>query len=126
MAATVHGNVNFGLTAETGIYCESVDFDFTVDEKWVGDADADDAAGALYNPQASGSLSGVRRSDETIETSLGAALVVANAVTWADFITGYTSGGLTYIKGVKNAFKKDDFEALDISFGFKPFIEPVV
>jgi len=126
MAATVHGNVNFGLTAETGLYVENVDHDFSVSEKWVANEVGDDEAGALYNPQVSGSLSGVIRSDESITTTLGAAITVANVATWADYITGYTSGGLVYLKGAKPSLKKDDFEALDLSFGFKPFLVPVV
>lgn len=125
MAATVHGNVNFGLVAETGLYANSVDFDIQLSEKWVTNHEAEDVAGAIYNANVTFSLTGAKRTDESISAVLGASITLANAIDFSDYISGYTSGGLTFLSGVKPSLKSDDFEMLDLTGTFKPWIEPV-
>lgn len=122
MAATVHGDVTHGAAAESGMFIQSADFDIKAEEKWIADEDGDDVAGALYNIQATFSLSGVKKVGEAINAKIAAAFTAANAVTYSDYITGYTTGGLTYVSNVKLPIKNDDFEMLDLSGGFKPSV----
>ncbi|MGJ8677224.1 MAG: hypothetical protein ACSHX0_06885 [Akkermansiaceae bacterium] len=122
MSATVHGSVNFGLVAETGLYASSVDFDMTQQEKWIGNGEGEDVAGALYNGSATFSMSGVKKVGETLSAVLGSSIVLANAIDFSDYFSGYVSGGLTYLKDVKSSLKSDDFETLDLTGGFKPFV----
>jgi len=126
MAATVHGNVNFGLVAETGFYVAAVDYDITLDEKWVPNHEAEEVAGALYNAKAAFTMSGVKRTDETISAVLGASITIANAVDFTDYIDGYTTGGLSFLSSIKPSLKNDDFESLDLAGTFKPWIVPAV
>tara|TARA_R110000824_G_scaffold162702_1_gene338402 strand:- start:672 stop:1052 length:381 start_codon:yes stop_codon:yes gene_type:complete len=122
MAAKVYGLGVFGLTAQTGIYTESLDYDFSIQEKWIADGDGDDVAGALFNPEVSFSLTGFVRSDESISTVLGSALVLANTLTMSEFIDGWSSGGIYLVNGAKRGFKEKDFRGLDLSGKFKPFM----
>lgn len=122
MAATVHGNVNFGLVAETGFYAAAVDFDIKLDEKWVPNHEAEEVAGALYNAKVDFSMNGVKRTDESISAVLGASITLANAIDYSDYIAGYTTGGLTFLSGIKPSLKNDDFETLDLTGSFKPWV----
>lgn len=122
MAATLYGEANFGLSAETGIYVDALDFDVQIQEKLFLDEVGVDAGGTLYNPQVTFSMNGVLKTDETLETNVGASFTITNALSWADYITGYTSGGVTYLLGVKPALKQDDFEMVDVNGRFSPFM----
>lgn len=123
MAATVYGNVSHGFaSAETGLYVASLDFDIKHPVKYVPDHQGQDVGGAFYNPSATFSMSGVERTDESISAKTAAAITLANAVDFADYITGYTSGGATFVTGIKPTLKNDDFKMLDMSGDFKPFI----
>lgn len=96
MGATVHGNVIYGMSAEAGLYVASVDYDISIEEKWVSDEESCDVAGSLFNPMATWSMQGVKKVGETLNSSvLGSAIVLANTV---------------------------DFSSLDLSGGFKPFV----
>ena len=122
MAATIYGEANFGLSAETGLYVNKLDFDCQIQEKLFPSSVGVDAGGTLYNPQVTFSMAGVLRTDETLETELGASLTIANALTWADYIPGYSTGGVTYILGVKPSLAADDFEMVDLNGRFAPFM----
>ena len=122
MSATVYGEVNFGMAEEAGIYAASVDFDIKAQEKWIMDSNGDDVAGALYNESATFSLSGVRRTGQALVAKVAASVVLANAVDFSLYIEGYQSGGLTYLMGIKPSLKNDDFETLDLTGGFKPWV----
>lgn len=123
MSATVYGAINFGLTAQTGMYAESVDWDYQTEEFMVADADGDDTAGAIYNPSADFTMSGFIKNDESLSATLGATLTLTNLPTWTDWIPGYTSGGQTIVTGGKSAFNHKSGEGVDVSGKFKPFLE---
>ena len=124
MAATLYGEANFGLSEETGIYVDSLEFDISIEEKLFKNGSGVDTGGTLYNPQVTFSMSGVLKTDAAIETEVGASLTITNALTWADYIPGYSSGGVTYLLGVKPSLKQDDFEMLDLNGRFAPFMAP--
>lgn len=123
MAATVYGNINFGISAETGIYAESVDFDSSVQEKWIGDHQGAEIAGATFNPTATWSMSGFLNTGQSLSAVNGATLVLANAIDWTELIgNGYTSGGSSIVTSHKQGLKNDDAESRDLGGVFKPFI----
>jgi hypothetical protein len=121
MAAVVSTSLTFGVTAQTGMYIESFEADCSAQEKWVMDADGDEVAGSIYGGAATWSMQGAYKVGETLSQTLGASITLANAFTWADFFTGYSSGGSTYVLGAKPSRKVDDFKMVDLSGGFKPF-----
>lgn len=122
MAATIYGLGTWGITAQTGLYIQSMEYDFSVQEKYIPDTDGDDTAGSLYKPEATWSMNGFERTDAAVETSLAATIVLANMVTIADFVTGYTSGAITLITGAKLANAAEEFQSLDLSGKIKPFL----
>ena len=123
MAATVYGDVNFGLSAETGLYVATVDHEATISDKWVPDEQGADVAGSLFNPIGSWSMQGVLNTGETLTAKLGSALVLANVVDWSDIIdNGYTTGGTSFVTSHKIGQKNDDFESRDLAGGFRPFV----
>jgi hypothetical protein len=123
MAATVYGDINFGLSVETGIYAGAVDFDASIQEKWIPGTAGAEVAGATYGPTATWSMSGFLDTGATLSAVTGAALILANVVDWTDLIGhGYTTGGTSIVTSHKAALKSDDAEARDIGGVFKPFI----
>lgn len=123
MAATVYGDINFGLSAETGLFVATVDHEATISEKWIPDEQGAEVAGATFNPIGSWSMQGVLNTGEALTAKLGAALVLANVVDWSELIdNGYTTGGTTYINSHKVGLKNDDAETRDIAGGFRPFV----
>jgi len=127
MAATVYGNINFGMASETGLYVESVDFDTQVDTVWIGDEQGADVAGATFNPSASFSMTGFTNNSESLTAVTGGAIVLANAIDWTDVIdNGYTTGGQTIITGIKVGLNHKNAESRDVSGVFKPFMAVAV
>ena len=113
------------MEEEVGLFVSSVDFDIKQEEKWVQNGQSVDVAGALYNPMATFSLTGVRRVGQNLSALLGSAIVINNSVEWGDYIPGYVAGGgLSYLSGVKVGRKNTDFETNDLSGGFRPFVTP--
>lgn len=122
MAATVYGTGTFGLTAQTGLFIDSFEEDFSSQSKFIPDADGDDTAGTIYKPEVSWSMSGFDDTGGAVETTLGATITLTNASTMTDFIPGYTTGGQTLVLGVKSAGQVEDHLKLDLSGVFKPFL----
>jgi hypothetical protein len=122
MAATVIGTINFGLDAETGFHAESISFDITSQERYIGDGDGDDIAGAIFKVGANFSIEGAYNTTGSPTWTLGSQLVIANAPTWTAFFTGYTSGGRVITTGGNVGLGNESEERRTISGVFKPFM----
>lgn len=93
MAATTIGTINFGLTAETGLFAESVSFDFSIQERWIADADGDHTAGGLFGGMATWTIEGAYNTSGSPTWEMGGSITIANAPTMTAFFDGYTTGG---------------------------------
>ena len=122
MAATIYGDGIWGMEDETGLYAQNFDYDFSIQEVMISGVSSEDVAGALFGQEASFSLSGFLKDSVAFSGTLGASLVGANAVDMSDFVKGYTTGGQTYITGLKPGGEVRNFQTLDVSGKFKPFL----
>jgi len=122
MAATVIGTINFGLTAETGLFAESISFDTTVQERYIADADGDHVAGAVYGASASFSIEGAYNTSGSPTWTLGSQLTIASVPTWTVWFSGYTSGGRVILTGGGVGKGNETEERRTLSGVFKPFM----
>jgi len=123
MAAIVYGTINFGMAAEAGLYVESADFDTSVDTVFIGNEVGEDVAGATFNAAASFSITGFTSTAGGMTAKTGEAIVLANAVDWADVLGGGAgAGGTTIITGVKIGKNHKNAESKDVSGIYKPYI----
>jgi hypothetical protein len=122
MAATVIGTINFGLDAETGLFAESINFDASVQERYIADADGDHVAGALYGGSATFSIEGAYSTSGSPTWTLGSQLTIANAPTWTAIFTGYSSGGRVILTGVGIGLGNEAEERRTLNGTFKPFM----
>jgi len=122
MAATIYGDGVWSMEDETGLYAQSFDYDFSVQEMFISGVSSEDVAGALFGQEASFSLNGFLKESVTFGATLGAALVLANAVDMTDYVKGYTTGGQTFVTGLKPGGEVRNFQTLDVSGKFKPFL----
>jgi hypothetical protein len=113
------------MTAENGLYAQDFSSDFSIDENYLPDENGDDVAAAFTNPSGQISLNGfVKTSGTAMSTTLGSALAVANDFAPEDFMTGITdlNDGETLTTSVKRGKKSRDFNTLDITAVFKPYL----
>ena len=122
MSATTFGNINFGLTTETGFYAESFTGDYTVQEKYIADGDGDDVAGAVFKPEMSGTIEGAYNTTGSPTWVMGGTITVANIPTHTAFINGYTTGGRYIVTGANVGKGNESEERRTINFKFKPFM----
>jgi hypothetical protein len=122
MAATVIGTINFGLTAETGLFAESVSFDSSVQERYIADADGDHVAGALYGHSATFSIEGAYSTTGSPTWTLGSQLTIANAPTWSAIFSGYSTGGRVILTSVGISKGNEAEERRTLGGVFKPFM----
>lgn len=121
MSATVIGNISFGLTAETGLHAAAITFDYSIQEKWIGDADGDDIAGALFKAGMTFNIEGAFSTTGSPTWTLGSQLVIANIPTHTAYIPGYTSGGRVNLLGVNLTLGNESEQRRTLSGNFKPF-----
>jgi hypothetical protein len=122
MAATVIGTINFGLTAETGLFAESISFDSSVQERYIADADGDHVAGAVYGGSATFSIEGAYSTAGSPTWTLGSQLTIANIPTWSAIFGGYTSGGRVILTGVGINLGNESENRRSLNGVFKPFM----
>lgn len=122
MAATTIGTINFGLTAETGFFAESVSFDASAQEKWINDADGDPVAGAVFGMRASFSIEGAYNTSGSPTWTLGSNGAPANAPTWTAVFPSYSSGGRYVETGWGSSKGNESEEGRTISGSFFPFM----
>ena len=121
MAATTFGDIVFGLTAETGFYAESISFDYSIQEKWIGDGDGDTMAGAMFKPEMTGSIDGAYKSTGTPTWTLGTNLTVASIIAHTGFITGASAGRLL-TNSASVTLGNESERRQSIGFVYKPFL----
>lgn len=122
MAATTIGTINFGLSAETGLFAESISFDTSVQERYIADGDGDHVAGALYGHSATFSIEGAFSTSGSPTWTLGSQLTIANAPAWASYFTGYSSGGRVILTTASEALGNESEERRTLGGVFKPFM----
>jgi len=123
MPAVVYGTIGWGLTAETGLYAESVEFDTGIDAVWIGGPTGDDVAGATFNSSATFTVTGFTNTSGALGAKTGAAITLANAIAWNTVVGhGYASGGQTIIESVKTGLNVKQAQSRDVSGVFKPFM----
>ncbi len=125
MSATVYGTATFGVTAEVGIYAQTLSASYTVDETSLPDESGDDVAAGFTNAGASISINGfVKTGGSAFSTDLGASLAVANSIDAASFVNGAADddAGETILTGVNLGYGNKQFKSLDITGVFKPFM----
>lgn len=122
MSATTIGTINFGLSAETGLFAASVSFDGSVQEKWIADADGDPVAGAVYGARATYSIEGAFNTSGSPSWVLGAGPTPANVPTWTAFFASYTTGGRYVETGFNVSKGNESEEGRTISGTFFPFM----
>lgn len=125
MAATIYGDGIWSMEDETGMYAQSFDYDFSIQEMFIPGISSEDVAGALFGQEASFSLNGFLKTAVAFPVALGAAITLANAVDATDYVTGYTSGGQTFVTGLKPGGEVRNFQTLDATGKFKPFLAAV-
>lgn len=121
MAATVLGAISFGLSAETGLFAESITFDFTAQEKWIADGDGDDVAGAVFKPEMSFTIEGALNTGGAPTWTLGSALAIANAPTYTSYISTGGSGTVVLL-GVSEGLGNESEERRTLTGKYKPFV----
>ena len=58
MSATTHGDINFSLSDETGLYTETISEDMTVSEKEIASGGGETIAAAFYGHKGTFSMEG--------------------------------------------------------------------
>lgn len=122
MPATVIGTINFGLSAETGLFAESINFDASVQERYIADADGDHVAGALYGGSATFSIEGAFSTSGSPTWTLGSQLTIANVPTWSSIFPTYSSGGRVILTGVGIGLGNESEHRRTLNGVFKPFM----
>lgn len=121
MAATTIGAINFGLTAETGIFCQSTTFTANSEQKWVRDADGDEVAGSIYGKNWEWSVEGqINTGGAMTSYVLGAAISPANLPDSTH--TGGTTNGKSYVTSVELTKSSEDFHMANVSGVIKPYV----
>ena len=124
MAATIYGDISYGMSAETGMFVESADFDTNIESVWIPDEQGADVAGATFNAAGTFTLSGFLSTVSPFSALTGAAVTIANEITWSDVIDGTPGAGATLIvESVKNTLNHKNAEALEVSGIYKPWLE---
>ena len=127
MAAKVYGDIEWGLSAEDGMYVQSYDFTYTAQELYIADEDGDDVSGAIFNPSGSFALNGFKKTSGTqMEPKLGAAMTLANAEESESFVDGTLSSAKALVTSVKRGLKTRDAASLDVSGSWKPQLGSLV
>lgn len=122
--ATVYGDAIWGITAESGMYAQSFDFDLSVDEEWLPDEDGNDVAGTLFNDKGTFTLNGFEKTGG-FSAVLGASIALANSIDSDAFIAGDASSATTITTGLKRSRGTRAHRAVDVSGIYKPFIGAV-
>lgn len=125
MAATVYGDGEWSMLDEVGLYAQSFEYDMSIQEFYIPGVSSEDVAGATFGQEASFTINGFIKTTETLTAKLGVAITVANAVEFADYMEGYTTGGQSFLTGIKQGGEVRNFQSLDLTGKFKPFLENV-
>ncbi len=120
MAASLLGTTgNWGIPLdEAGILITDLSFDFSNQEKTVLDKGGEIIGLSLYQEMGEVKLSGLVSKDAPFSEKIGTAITLANTV--PGHLNG--SGGTTIISQVSRSLNNEDFEKIDISAKYYPFV----
>ena len=120
MAASLLGTTgNWGIPQdEAGILITDLSFDFSNQEKPVLDKGGEIIGLSLYQEMAEVKISGLVSKDTPFSGKVGAALALANTV------PGHLNGsdGTTIVNQISRSLNNEDFEKIDITAKYYPFV----
>ena len=121
MAASLLGTTgNWGIPQdEAGILITDLSFDFSNQEKPVLSKGGEIIGLALYQEMAEVKISGLVAKDSPFAGKVGAALTLANTVPGH---LNQGSGGTTIIIQISRSLNNEDFEKIDITAKYYPFV----
>lgn len=122
MSATTHGDINFSLSDETGLYTESISEDMTVQVKEIASGGGETIAAAFYKNQGTFSMEGALKTTGSPTWTLAVALTLANSVALEGNVTGYTSGAKFMILSNGVSLGAEAEERRTISGNIYPFL----
>jgi hypothetical protein len=123
MSATTHGDINFSLSDETGLYTETISQDMTVKEKEIASGGGETIAAAFYGHKGTFSMEGALKTSGGSPTwTLAAAITIANSVYLENDVTGYTSGAKFIITSQGVSLGAEAEERRTISGNIYPFL----
>ena len=121
MAATFLGTTgNWGIPQdEAGIIITDISFDYSNQEKLVLDKGGEIQGIALYQEKVEIKISGLVAKNSPFSGKIGAALTLANVI---PIHLNATSGGITIIKQISRSLNNEDFEKIEITATYYPFV----
>ena len=122
MSATTHGDINFSLSDETGLYTESISEDMTVQVKEIASGGGETIAAAFYKNQGTFSMEGALKTTGSPTWNLAVALTLANSVALEGYVSGYTSGAKFMILSNGVSLGAEAEERRTISGNIYPFL----
>lgn len=123
MAATIFKksglSVVFGVTGETGGVIQKFSKSASIDEKVMQDEDGDDAAVAMFNKKATGSLEFYRDGSSGVAAAqVGAALTLAAL----NANVGGVTEGLLLVNNVEENEENGDFVRMTVGYTRRPLV----
>lgn len=121
MAATFLGTTgNWGIPQdEAGIIITDISFDYSNQEKLVLDKGGEIQGIAFYQEKIEIKISGLVAKNSPFSGKIGAALTLANVI---PLHLHATSGGITIIKQISRSLNNEDFEKIEITATYYPFV----
>jgi hypothetical protein len=121
MAATFLGITgNWGIPQdEAGIIITDLSFDYSNQEKTVLDKGGEIIGLALYQEKVEIKISGLVAKNSPFSGKIGAALTLANVI---PAHLHASSGGITIIKQISRSLNNEDFEKIEITATYYPFV----
>jgi len=122
MSATTHGDINFSLSDETGLYTETVNEDISCQVREIPSGGGETVAAAFYKNQGTFSMEGAINTGDSPTWTLAVALTLANTLTLSSLATGYSSGAKYMITNVSGSQGAEAEERRTVSGNLYPFL----
>ena len=120
MAAKVFGVGIHSVDAEDGMTIQKFSADAEVDTAYHPDEDGYDISGAFFNERASFSMEGFKKTGETLDAGVGAAIALTNDIGLAEF--GIATGGKTILTAASRSLENRAFGGLNGSGIYLPLL----
>lgn len=122
MSATTHGNFNFSLSNETGLYTESVSEEITTKAREIASGGGEVSIAAFYGSTGTFSIEGTWNNSTATTWNLGVALTLANTTGLEDGVNGYSSGAKYIVLTASSSLGAEAEERRTISGNIYPFL----
>lgn len=111
--ATQFGTAStFGLTFETGIITDSIDYTYSQENKVLKSGSGDTSGKTYYDEKIELTISGYIPTSTPYATTLAAAITLVTAPT--DFLKG-SVGSSTICEGVKRTLSNEDYQRIEVT-----------